>query len=421
MEIVVYSASRRRLVIGVAAALCLIYVFLAGRLFVASLFGESPELASLERAARLDPGNADYRNHLGRYYALVARDPGAAIDPYRAAVQLNPHSARYWFDLASAYQVLGDVANQTWALERAIDADPTTPDVAWEAANFFLVQGDNEKALREFHVVLESEPSMANLAIQFCWRINPDVDMLLRDVVPAKSTAYIAFLGLLMSKQETAATAKVWAKLIETSPASQPFELRYVYEYLEYLLNHKDVDQARLVWQQAAPRFGLSSYLPTRNNLIVNGDFSLDVLNGGFDWQYQKQPSVTLTLDPSDFHGGRRSLLIAFDGPGVIDAGIRQFIAVQSNTTYQFSAYYKNGEIEGAGGPHFTLQDAYTQAVLYDSDELKEAGFWKSVTGEFTTPDDCRLLILHVRRLPEGSPIRGKLWVDDFRLVAKRQ
>ena len=420
MEIVLNSSLRKGLVIGAAALLCLTYVLLAGRLFVASVIADRPELSSLERAARLDAGNADYRNHVGRYFALVARDPGAAIEPYRAAVQLDPHSARYWFDLASAYQVLGDVSTQTWALQRAIEADPTTPDVAWEAANFFLVQGDNEKALREFHVVLESNPDMANLAIQFCWRINPDADMLLRDVVPAQSAAYIAFLELLMAKQETAASAKVWDKLMATSPTSQPFELRYVYEYLQYLLNHKDVDQARLAWQQAAPRFGLSSYVPTRNNLIVNGDFSLDVLNGGFDWQYQKQQSVSLTLDPSDFHVVHRSLQSLFDGPGVVDAGIRQFIVVQPSTTYQFSAYYKNGEIEGAGGPHFTIQDAYTQAVLYDSDELKEAGFWKSATGEFTTADDCRLLVLHLRRLPEGSPIRGKLWVDDFRLAVKR-
>jgi Tfp pilus assembly protein PilF len=420
MEIILNSNLRKRLAIGAAAVLGLIYVLLAGRLFVASVLADSPELSSLERATRLDAGNADYRNHLGRYYALVARDPARAIEPYRAAVQFDPHSARYWFDLASAYQVLGDVSNQTWALERAIEADPTTPDVAWEAANFFLVQGENEKALREFHVVLQSEPSMANLAIQFCWRINPDADMLLRDVVPAQSPAYIAFLELLMTKQETGAAAKVWDKLIATSQTSQPFELRYVYEYLQYLLNHKDVDQARLMWQQAAPRFGLSSYVPTRNNLIVNGDFNLDVLNGGFDWQYQKQQSVTLTLDPSDFHSGHRSLLITFDGPGVTDAGIRQFIAVQPATVYQFSAYYKNGEIEGAGGAHFTIQDAYTQAILYDSDELKEPGFWKSATGEFTTPGDCRLLVLHIRRLPEGSPIRGKLWVDDFRLAVKR-
>jgi tetratricopeptide (TPR) repeat protein len=418
MQVLLNSAGRKRIAIGAGAVLCVIYVLLAGRLFVAAAYGEKPELSSLQRAARLDSGNADYRNHLGRYYALVARDPAAAIAPYRAAVQLNPHSARYWFDLASAYQVLGDTSNQTWALEHAIQADPTTPDVAWEAANFFLVQGDNEKALREFRVVLDNEPSLAGPSIQFCWRINPDVDMLLHDVVPARSTAYIAFLSLLMSKQETAATAKVWTALMA---APEPFEHGHVYRYIQYLFDHKGVDEARLAWQQAAPRFGLSSYLPTRNNLIVNGDFNLDVLNGGFDWQYEKQQSVTLTLDPSDFHRGHRSLLITFDGPGLNDAGIRQFIAVQPKTLYEFSAYYKIGEIQGAGGPHLTIQDAFNRDVLYDSDELKEAGFWKSATGEFTTGDNCKLLVLHIRRLPAGSPIRGKLWVDDFRLVAKGQ
>lgn len=418
MEIHLNSAWRKRAVIGAAVALCVVYVLLAGRLFLGSLFDERAEIASLQRSITLDPWNADYRNHLGRYFSLVARDPGAAIAPFRAAVQLDPHAARYWFDLASAYQILGDVSHQTDALQHAIQADPTTPDVAWEAANFYLVQGDEAKALREFRVVLQNEPTLADPAIQFCWRINPDVDALLRDVVPPRSEAYIAFLNLLMRKQETPGTAKVWAAMMATP---QTFELRYVNEYLQYLLNHKDVDQARLVWQQAAPRFGLSAYVPSGRNLIVNGDFNLDVLNGGFDWQYDKQQSVTLTLDPSDFHSGHRSLLITFDGPGVTDAGIRQFVAVQPNTTYDFSAYYKNGEIEGAGAPHFTIQDVYTREVLYDSDELKEAGFWKSATGEFTTGADTKLVILHIRRLPEGSPIRGKLWVDDFRLTPKRQ
>src|SRR3984885_4167110 len=284
MEFPLNSALRRRALIAAAACLTLVYVFLAGRLFVGSLFGEKTEFSSLQRAARLDSGNADYRNHLGRYYALVAGDPASAIEPYRAAVQLNPHSARYWFDLASAYQVLDDVSNQTWALEHAIQADPTTPDVAWEAANFYLVQGDNEKALREFHVVLANDPSLAAPAIQFCWRINPDVDALLRDVVPARPEAYIAFLSLLMTKQETAATAKVWTAMMA---APQTFELRYVSGYIRYLFDHKDAEQARLVWRQAAPRFGLSAYLPSGNNLIVNGDFGLDVLNGGFDWEYE--------------------------------------------------------------------------------------------------------------------------------------
>jgi hypothetical protein len=75
--------------------------------------------------------------------------------------------------------------------------------------------------------------------------------------------------------------------------------------------------------------------------------------------------------------------------------------------------------MEGAGGPHFTIQDMYTQTIYYESDELIDSGFWKSAEGDFTTGPDCKLVVLHVRRLPAGSPIRGKLWIDDFHLTRK--
>ncbi len=462
MKIPFNTPARKWLAAAFAAVLALLYVGLAARQFVASWLGSRVELKSLTRAAWLDPGNAEYRNHLGRYYDLVARDPDSAVGQYRAAVQLNPHSARYWFDLASAYQVLGDTTNQTAALERAIQADSTTPDVAWEAANLYLVQGENDKALREFRVVLANDATLAGAAIQLCWRIQPDADRLLRDVVPPTGSAYIAFLTLLENdavrllrqasslaadaetasrmqvhdqvsqvESETAATFKVWDALIQSR---QPFEERQVYDYLRFLILRKEVDQAVLVWQQSADRFGLSAYLSSPANLIVNSQLSLPLLNAGFDWQYQKQHGVNLTLqplNPKDPHSPR-SLMITFDGPGIHDAGIYQYVPVEPNTTYEFSAHYRNGaELEGAGGPHFTVQDMYSQVVYYESDvlkatdevqpsdDVKDLQSRKSVDGEFTTSSDCKLVVVHIRRLPEGSPIRGKLWVDDFRLMKK--
>jgi tetratricopeptide (TPR) repeat protein len=416
MKIDFHTPARRKLFSAIVLTLAALYTLLAAREFVASWLGNHAQLKSLSRAAGLDQGNAEYRDHLGRYYDLVMHDPAGALPYYRAAVALNPHSARFWFDLASTYQVLGDTASQAAALEHAIQADSMTPDVAWEAANLYLVEGENEKALREFRVVMANDASLAGTAVQYCWRIKPDVDALLRDVVPQNVDAYTAFLNLLRDQGETAGTFKVWNALMASG---QPFELPFVFDYLRYLIQHEEVDEAITVWQQAAARFGLASYLPSASNLIVNGTFNLNVLNGGFDWQYQKQPGVTLTLDPSDFHAGQRSLLITFDGPRITDAGIYQLIAVQPNTTYDFSAFYKAGELEGAGGPHLTVQDMYSQAVYYDSDELQQTGFWKSLDGEFTSGPDCKLIVLHIRRLPEGSPIRGKLWVDDFHLVRK--
>jgi tetratricopeptide (TPR) repeat protein len=455
MKISICTPARKWLVTAVAVALATAYIGLATSQFAAWWLGNPSRilltsLPNLRRAAWLDPGNAEYRDRLGRFYDLVSRDPASAVGQYRAAVQLNPHSATYWFDLANAYQVLGDAANQTAALERAIQADSMTPDVAWEAANLYLVQGENEKALREFRVVLANDSSLAPAAIHFCWRIEPDVDALLRDVVPPRSDAYIAFLALLQDdvnrllrdltsppadadplspeqvqnkvaqiKKETGATFKVWDALVQTH---QTFERRYAYEYFQFLIRQKEVDQAVTVWRQTAGGFNLAQYLPSSANLIVDGTFKLPVLNAGFDWQHQKQDGVQLTLESSDSHSGQiagRSLLIAFDGPGVVDAGMYQLIAVQPNTTYSFSGYYKNDEMEGAGGPHLTIQDMYSQTVYYESHELKDAGFWKSLEGEFTTAADCKLVVLHVRRLPERSPIRGKLWIGDLHLTPK--
>jgi hypothetical protein len=475
MKIPFSTPGRKWLFAALIFALAIVYVGLAATRFAASWFDDRgdrrADLRSLQRAVRLDPGNSDYRYDLGRYFDLVAHDQRAAIPQYQAAVALNPHSADYWRDMAFAYWVREDTANQTAALERAVLAEPTKPEIARTAANFYLVLATNEKdpavqqtltmkALREFHVVLANDPPSAPEAIQNCWRLEPDVDLLLRDVVPPTGDAYISFLTFLQNDadrqireiasqapdaadaaqiqskgiqihKETAAAFKVWTALAHSG---QPFEQRHAADYLTFLIQHGEVDEAVDVWQQTADHFKLSSYLPSPGNLIVNGQLSLPVLNAGFDWRYQKQNGVKLALDlldPKEAHGPR-SLRITFDGPGISDAGFYQLVAVQPSTTYEFSAHYKTeGQQEGQGGPHFTVQDMYSQKIYYESDvlraveesqasdDVKDAETRKPVNGEFTTSSTCKLLVVHIRRVPEGHPIRGKLWVDDFRLIKK--
>src|ERR1700675_2110614 len=101
------SHRRRRQFAGGMAILVCFYLFLAGTEFVANVFASKAGLRRLRRAVFLAPGNADYRYRLGRYQAFVGGDPQSAIESLRAAVYLNPHDARYWFDLAAAYQVTG--------------------------------------------------------------------------------------------------------------------------------------------------------------------------------------------------------------------------------------------------------------------------------------------------------------------------
>jgi hypothetical protein len=412
MAIPLSNPRRWQFAAGLAFVAC-VYLFLTGTEFAASVFASRAELPKLERAVRLSPGNADYRHRLGRYFAFVAGDPQSAIENFRASVALNPHSATYWFDLAAAYQVTGYIAGQRQALDRALQAEPTAPDVAWEAANFFLVDGDIDRALREFRVVIENDTPMANTAIRECWRARPDAEALLQDVVPARADSLILFLSFLQTKQETDGAIKTWNRLTQLH---EKFDNHYLYDYVRYLIGVHRPDAAMSAWEQTADLLGLSAYLPTDDNLVVNGDFSLDILNGGFDWTYVNRTGVTPVLDSSAFHEGRRSLFLNFLGPGIYDAGIQQLIPVHGETTYDFSVYYKSADFEGAGGPQIVLRDVYTSAPLYTSDPLKDADFWKEAHSKVTTPKSTTLLVLAIERFPAGSPIRGKLWLDDFEL-----
>jgi tetratricopeptide (TPR) repeat protein len=391
-----------------------VYVLLTGTEFAASVFASRAELPKLERAVWLSPGNADYRHRLGRYLAFVGGDSQSAIPSLQAAVDLNPHDAGYWFDLAAAYQVTGDNAGQRGALDRALQAEPTAPRVAWEAANFFLIDGDIDRALREFHVVVENDNELADAALRACWHVRPDTDTLLRDVVPARTDSLLSFLTLLTSKRETEGALKTWDRLTQLH---EKFPNQQLFDFVRYLIGVRRPDAALSVWEHSADVLGLSAYLPTEDNLVVNGDFSLDILNGGFDWTYVNRIGVRPLLDPSDFREGHRSLSLTFLGPGVSDAGIQQLIPVHGATTYNFAAYYKSLDFEGAGGPQIVLRDAYTGAPLYASDPLKDAEFWKEVHSKVTTPDSTTLLLLAIERFPSGSPIRGKLWLDDFELA----
>jgi tetratricopeptide (TPR) repeat protein len=407
------SGRQRTQLLAGLALLAAVYLVLAGKEFAASALAAHSELPKLELAVHLSPGNADYRHRLGRYFAYVANDPQSAIQSFQSAVKLNPYDAHYWFDLAAQYQVAGDIAGHRAALDHALQAEPTAPDVAWEAANFFVVDGDIDRALREFHVVIGNDNSLVDAALQSCWRIRPDPGALLRDVVPARTDSLLSFLTLLVSKQETAGAMQTWEHL---SQLHEKFDNRYLFDYVRYLINARRPDAAMAAWEQSAASLGLTSYLPTDDNLVVNGDFSLDILNGGFDWTYVNRLGVRPLLDSSDFREGHRSLSLTFDGPGISDAGFQQLIPVRGATSYDFSAYYKSADFEGAGGPEIVLRDAYTGIPLFASDPLNDADFWKEVHSKITTPSSTTLLSLAIERFPAGSPIRGKLWLNDFQL-----
>jgi tetratricopeptide (TPR) repeat protein len=400
-------AARCLFFLGTAA-----YLALTTSQFLAAQFSAIPRASYLRKATKLDPSNAEYRDSMGRFLLLVQQSPANALPWLWTATSLNPNRSEYWLHRAVAEHLIGDSESERNSLARVSAANPHSSDVAWQLGNLYLSQGALEPAFCEYRKVLQNDSELSSQAIQICWRVRPDIDFLLENVIPAGADE--PFLSFLVSSNEPVAAAKVWERMVALQ---QPVERRFLFDYLNYLFTQHDPVQASRVWQQAANLSGLAAYQPTQKNLLVNGDFRLNVLNNGFDWIYQKTSAVSLAIDPDESRSGSRSLRIEFQGPGLEDSGIRQLVSVDPDTEYAFSGYYKTAEMEGAGGPKFAIQDVYSGAKLFMSDDLRGAASWTNVNGRLTTGPETHLIVLRVARVPADRPIRGKLWIDALKLV----
>jgi hypothetical protein len=319
-------------------------------------------------------------------------------------------------DLAGAYQLAGRISEQEQSVESAVEADPSPPHGAWEAANFFLIQNDREKALHHFGVVMANDPQSVDAALRLCWRATGDVNQIVQALTP-RPDLYLSFLRLLVTRQEVAAAENVWTRLIALN---QEFSIKLAFPYFRLLLSKQEVAAAQTAWQQAAAlNHSLEAYLPSRQNLIVNGGFEENVLNGGFDWWYQSNPHATVTIDTAEFSGGTRSLCIAFDGQSPADAGIFQFIPVKPNTQYEFNAQYRSQELDTASGPRFSIADAYAGTTYVLTDDILGTNPWHPEQAQFRTGPNTKLVLLKIVRQPADALIRGKLWIDELKLVEK--
>lgn len=416
MKVSLQSPMTKIFLLGLSFLFTAFFLVIAGSQYLATVFAERNDQASLQRAVRLQPLNAEYRYRLGSYFYPLQSD--IAARSLQTAVALNPYQANYWLALAQAYGSLGNASGQNEALQNALAAGPNDPTVIWQAANAYFSRGDVNQTVNQCQKLLSVGRSTFEHALPFCWQVKPDADLFTQKLLPRNADDYQSFLNLLISEKDTADSAKAWDGLVNAriSVQSEP-----VLQYVHYLIGEREADLAAKVWQQSGPIADLADYQPSNKNLIANGDFDLPILNGGFDWSYDKANNVSLTLDPSEHDSGSRSLHIAFEDAQIEDAGIRHYVSVAPDTAYDFAANFKAKDMEGAGGMHIVIQDAYDGNMLFSSDDLSNTDGWKQIHGTFTTPANSKLLTVRLQRVPTGDVIKGNLWIDHVRLTKAQQ
>ena len=385
--------------------------------WLASHKARQPNPVSLTQAIRLDPWNAAYPNLLGNYFLNVVQDPVSALPYLKRATELNPLKGRYWLDLAGVSMLVGNDKDHGEALQRAVQAEPTSPAVASEVGNYMLIQGDIDGALKNLSVVELYDPLQRSQALATSWRATHNIDLLLQRT-PATPEVRADLLAVMVQQNQMAAAAKVWAGI---AAQSQPIPVDYAFNYMNVLLTYgrRDVAQAQKVWSDLVrlnPAF--SHYEQNDDNLVNNPGFEYDILGGGFDWMYTQVPNVALSQDTPDFHSGSRSMAITFDVEGADNFGLMQHVPVTPDTAYRFTAYTKAEDIEGGSGPRIAVVDPYAGAKrFYASEDAHGTTSWQAQEGEFRTGPATKVVAIAVVRDPDPDRVHGKFWVDDVELV----
>lgn len=416
MRIRLESRIAKLTVLTAVAGLLILYCGLAWSRYRAARVALNEDLISLQRITLMQPGDAEYRERLARYYLYVDQNAAQALKNYQRAVSLNPYSARGWLGIAQAELILGDEMAAKSAVDRALNADPNTPSIAWEAGNLLIAAGQVPQALQKFRFVLANDPGMRIQALQLVRRLEDSPSRAAELALPPDPDIHFNFINLLAQSGDLEAAKQVWPVVMRLRT---PFEAKQSFFLLSALIRSGDGATAFQYWEDMAKLLPEVGRIKQPDNLIRNGSFEYPILNGGFDWTYLPSTGADLRNELSDAYEGKRSLLVRFHGVRTSDIGTHQYLLLEPNTHYKFKGYIK-ANLQTANGFRFMIVDSIDSKRLLETDEAVDERQWKELSGEFTTGANTRMAVLLIGR-NTTSLVSGTLQIDDLTLSKEPQ
>ncbi len=184
--------------------------------------------------------------------------------------------------------------------------------------------------------------------------------------------------------------------------------------FLAELLREKQFKHANDLWRIAHP---VDPDGPMMADPGFENESDLD--EPGFGWRAGLEAeAVKLSLDSSEAHRGRFSLLVSFNGASdPAHAVVSQLVKVLPRTRYRLRFAGRTSDVLSGSLPVVVVMDESTGQQLWQSDSLPQTtNGWRDYQTEFTTLDATEAIQIRLqRRLCSGPcPIFGRLWLDSF-------
>jgi tetratricopeptide (TPR) repeat protein len=387
-------------------------------------------IESYSRAILHDPSNAILWWHRGRlqHYSIERVDIPNALRDYEKALALNNRLSQAWVDLADCYERTGREREAEAALENAFSVQTYSPLIRWQAGNYFLRRGNIPRMYECFRLASEYDIEKLVPAAELSWKADSNHAGILRTLVPDTLPANLRYLQFLADRNELDLARAVWNRIRENRiPNDFEYRAPMTFAYVDRLLADSRVEEAQEVWKDALRKAGEGienspaaadikdrPILPA--NLVWNGSFEKEILQGGFDWRFPDMKEVQFRIDLSDRMDGLKSLKLIFENINISFAHLSEIIPTPKPGNYQLEYFLRTEGLTTDKRPYFAIQGYPDPAMIsYQTEPFPESMPWSKLTFAFAVDSNCKAIQLVLRRDASSkfdNQIKGSLWLD---------
>jgi hypothetical protein len=400
-------------------------MYVVARQEIAAWYFQEGSPEAIQAAIAWDPGNPRYYDALANLMHSHAanENPDELIRLLETATRLSSYDAFYWADLGAAYDWAGRRGEARRAFEHALELFPSSPDINWRLANFYIRTHDVPDGLRCLRKVLLGGSVPRRDAFLLATNATRDNKVILDNTLPPDAAYFFDYINFQIGMGGVDAAEEAWARMLDLK---LPFSLRESFPYMDALIQHREVEPLLEAWSALRERFPADIRPRAADgNSVSNGNFEFEILNGGLDWRVTPVEGAAISVESDGAREGLRALRIEFDGAHNLDYyHVSQFVPVTPGTRYNFSAEMRAKGITSDSGPRFQLYDAYDMGKLFLSTENLVGNIeWSPEHLEFRTGPDTRLLMVRVGRPASrkfDGRIAGTVWIRRVSLRAEK-
>jgi hypothetical protein len=336
----------------------------------------------------------------------------ASLKKYEKVVRLAPYDYRWWIELGRAREQAEDAAGAEAAFQRAVGLAPAYTYPHWQTGNFYLRQGETDKAFVELKKAAENNPVYRLQVFSTVWDYF-DKDTSRLEQIAGDAPGVRSDLALFYASKERADDSlRVWNTLTPEQKKENESDARIIAQ----ALFEKKYFRSAVGFTR---ELGIETEAEAEK--FQNGGFESETgreADSYFTWKVIPAEKVDARFDRTQKHSGNRSMRIVFNGFNAAQYyQVYQIVAVEPNAKYRVSFWLRTENLKSAGNPLIEIVNANDDRLIKAGNAFPDGtNDWQEARIEFVAPPNAEGVTVRVARAFCGNqcPLFGTIWLDDF-------